>query len=223
MFLLLDEKGDIVLLLLIEGDLMIKNIIFDMGGVLIDYNPEKTMEKHFSKEHGEIFLREILRNPIWNDKDRGIIFPDEIMEQKRDVIPAEIFEKVRGMVHNFYPYMPPFEDMCEVVKTLKENGYNIYLLSNASSDFHERRDGIPALAYFDGVVISADYKLLKPEKEIYEVLYEKFSLIPEECFFIDDVQKNIDGANATGMRGHCYCHGNVEILKKDLKANGIKI
>lgn len=202
---------------------MIKNIIFDMGGVLIDYNPEKTVKEHFSKEHGEIFLREILRNPVWSDKDRGILFPEDIMEMKKDVIPAEIFDKVSGMVHNFYPYMPPFEKMCDLVKALKENGYGIYLLSNASSDFHERRSGIPALEYFDGVIISADYKLLKPEKEIYETLFNEFSLIPEECFFIDDVQANIDGAAAVGMDGHCYSHGDVEILRKALRGKGVRI
>ncbi len=202
---------------------MIKNIIFDMGGVLIDYNPEKTAKEHFSKEHGEILLREILRNQIWSDKDRGIIFPDEIMEKKRNSIPAEIFDKASEMVHNFYPYMPPFEKMCGLVKELKEKGYGIYLLSNASSDFHERRSGIPALQYFDGVVISADYKLLKPEKEIYETLFEKFSLKPEECFFIDDVQKNIDGAKAAGMDGHCYSHGDVEILRAALREKGIDV
>lgn len=202
---------------------MIKNIIFDMGGVLIDYNPEKTVREHFSKEHGEIFLREILRNQIWNDKDRGIIFPDEIMEKKRSVIPAEIFDKASEMVHNFYPYMPPFEKMCELVKELKEKGYGIYLLSNASSDFHERRSGIPALQHFDGVIISADYKLLKPEKAIYETLFDKFSLNPSECFFIDDVQQNIDGARAAGMDGHCYSHGDVEILRTALREKGIEI
>lgn len=202
---------------------MIKNIIFDMGGVLIDYNPEKTVKEYFSKEHGEILLREILRNQIWNDKDRGIIFPDEIMELKRSVIPAEIFDKASEMVHNFYPYMPPFEKMCELIKELRAEGYGIYLLSNASSDFHERRSGIPALQYFDGVIISADYKLLKPEKEIYETLFDKFSLNPEECFFIDDVQKNIDGARAAGMDGHCYSHGDVEILKNALREKGVRI
>ena len=93
----------------------------------------------------------------------------------------------------------------------------------ASADFHERKAGIPALSFFDGFIISAEHKLLKPEKEIYEALYEKFSLKPEECFFIDDVQKNIDGARATGMDGHCYYHGDLEILKKDLISKGVKI
>ena len=76
---------------------------------------------------------------------------------------------------------------------------------------------------FDGVVVSADYKLLKPEKEIYLTLYEKFSLRPEECYFIDDVQKNIDGAAATGMDGHCYYHGDVEILRAAMREKGIDV
>ena len=202
---------------------MIKNIIFDMGGVLIDYNPEKALYSMFDKDTADILLKEIFRNPLWSDKDRGIVFPEDIMRIKKDKIPAEIYEKVCSMVENFYPYMPPFEKMYDFIKQLKENGYGIYLLSNASSDFHERRSGIPALSLFDGVIISADYKLLKPEKEIYETLYKTFSLIPEECFFIDDVQKNIDGAKSTGMDGHCYYHGNIETLKTALIEKGVKI
>lgn len=202
---------------------MIKNIIFDMGGVLIDYNPEKALYGIFDRPTADLLLREIFRNPIWSLKDKGLIFPEEIMEQKRDAIPAEVYEKVSEMVDNFYPYMPPFEKMHELVKLLKNKGYGIYLLSNASSDFHIRREGIPALSLFDGVIISADYKLLKPEKEIYLTLFEKFGLKPEECFFIDDVQANIDGAKAAGMDGHCYAHGDVEILKKALKEKGVRI
>lgn len=200
---------------------MIKNIIFDMGGVLIDYNPEKTLYGLFDKETADILLKEIFRNPFWADKDRGIIMPAEIMQKVKNRIPEAVFEKVSEMVDNFYPYMPPFEKMYGFVEMLKSKGYGIYLLSNASPDFHERRSGIPALSLFDGVIISADYKLLKPEKEIYEKLYETFSLKPEECFFIDDVQANIDGAKATGMDGHCYYHGDLDILKRDMEQRNI--
>lgn len=200
---------------------MIKNIIFDMGGVLIDYNPEKTLYGLFDKETADILLKEIFRNSLWADKDRGIITPEEIMQQVKSRIPEAVFEKVSEMVDNFYPYMPPFEKMYGFIEMLKEKGYGIYLLSNASPDFHERRSGIPALSLFDGVIVSADHKLLKPEKEIYEKLYETFSLKPEECFFIDDVQANIDGAKATGMDGHCYYHGDLEILKRDMEQRNI--
>ena len=200
---------------------MIKNIIFDMGGVLIDYNPEKALYALFDKETADLLLKVIFRNPLWSDKDRGIITPAEIMEKVRNEIPAEIFEQVSSMVDNFYPYMPPFEKMEGFVRNLKEKGFGIYLLSNASSDFHERRNGIPALSMFDGVIISADHKLLKPEKEIYEKLYETFNLDPSECFFIDDVAANIEGAAATGMQGHCYYHGNLETLIEDMKERKI--
>lgn len=202
---------------------MIKNIVFDMGGVLIDYNPEKTLYGLFDKETADVLLREIFRNKIWADKDRGIIMPDEIMALKKNSIPEAVYKKTYEMVENFYPYMPPFENMYGFVKELKDNGYGIYLLSNASSDFHERRKDIPALSLFDGVLISADHKLLKPEREIYEALYEKFSLNPDECFFIDDVQANIDGAKAAGMDGHCYSHGDVEILRNALREKGVRI
>ncbi|MBR2869099.1 MAG: HAD family phosphatase [Clostridia bacterium] len=200
---------------------MIKNIVFDMGGVLIDYNPEKTLYGMFDKEIADILLKEVFRNPLWSDKDRGIIMPDEIMEKVRDRIPESVYDKTCEMVDNFYPYMPPFEKMEGFVRMLKEKGFGIYLLSNASHDFHERRKGIPALAMFDGVIVSADHKLLKPEKEIYEKLYDTFGLRPEECFFIDDVAANIEGAAATGMQGHCYHHGNLEILIEDMKERKI--
>lgn len=201
--------------------LLIKNIIFDMGGVLIDYDPEKTLNELFDKETAGILLKEIFRNEIWAEKDRGTVCAKEIIEAKKDLIPAAVFPKVCEMVENFYPYMPPFEKMHALVKQLKSKGYGIYLLSNASSDFHLHRSEIPALSLFDGVLISADHKLLKPEKEIYEALYKEFNLNPEECFFIDDVEKNIDGAAKTGMSGHCYSHGDIEILKKDLVSKGI--
>ena len=95
---------------------MIKNIIFDLGGVLIDHNPEKTLYAHFSKENADIILKEIFRNPVWAERDRGTVTSGDILEMKKDVIPPEIYGKVEEMVNDFFPYMPPFEKnvrLCE--------------------------------------------------------------------------------------------------------------
>lgn len=202
---------------------MIKNIIFDLGGVLIDHNPEKTLSAHFSKEDADVIVREIFRSPLWLERDRGVVTSDEIMEKKKDIIPAEIYDKVNEMVQNFFPYMPPFEKMYDFVKELKEKGYGIYLLSNVGKEFHTVKKDIPVLSLFDGFVASSDYEVVKPEIEIYNILFDKFSLKPEECFFIDDVQKNIDGAGRAGMDGHCYYHGDLEILKADLREKGVNV
>ena len=197
---------------------MIKNIVFDMGGVLIDYNPEKTLYSLFDKETADIALKEIFRNNLWRERDRGTVTSDEIMEIAGDKIPPHAYEKVSELTHNLFPYMKPFPKMYDYIVELKEKGFGIYLLSNASPDFYENKDTIPALSLFDGYLISADWKLLKPEKEIYEKLYEVFNLRPEECVFIDDVPENVEGAEKTGMKAICYAHGDIEILKKELDA-----
>lgn len=202
---------------------MIKNIIFDMGGVLIDYDPERVAAELFDGETAEIVLKKLLRSDIWAMKDRGTITPDEIIERIKDDIPPEALPKVTELANNLYPYMPPFEDTYELVRDLKSGGYGVYLLSNASMDFYERKSGIPALALFDGYIISAEYHLLKPEKEIYLTLFDKFGLKPEECFFIDDVQANIDGAAAVGMRGFRYSKGHIAQLRAALGEAGVKI
>lgn len=194
-----------------------------MGGVLIDYNPEKTLYSLFDKEAADIALKEIFRNKLWAERDRGTVTSEDIMRIAGDKIPAHAYEKVREMTFNLFPYMKPFPKMYDFIKALKAKGYGIYLLSNASVDFYDNKDNIPALSLFDGYLISSDYKLIKPEPEIYEKLFTKFNLRPGECYFIDDVPANIEGGKAAGMDGHCYSHGDIEILKEALARIGVTV
>ena len=202
---------------------MIKNIVFDMGGVLIDYNPEKALYGELDKESADIALAEIFRNNIWSEKDRGVVSAEEILALKGGLIPAHAYDKVAEMVMNLYPFMPPFEETERIVKRLKSNGYRIFLLSNASLDFYDEKKNIPALSYFDGYLISADYKLIKPEKEIYLTLFSKFNLRPEECFFVDDVEANCEASRVLGMKAFRLINQDFEGLIKAFKENGIRI
>jgi putative hydrolase of the HAD superfamily len=98
----------------------------------------------------------------------------------------------------------------------------VYLCSNATSTLHQYFDRIPGSECFDGKIVSADVRLLKPQHEIYEKLFETFGLKPEECFFIDDSPLNIDGAYAVGMPAVLF-RDDMAKLRADLRAAGVPV
>ena len=113
--------------------------------------------------------------------------------------------------------MKPIKAMIPVIQDLKARGFRLYICSNASLRLPMcYQELLPEVDSFDGILFSAEEKLLKPQKEIYERLFEKFNLKPEESYFIDDLQLNIDGAAACGMKGYCFADRNVEKLQKAL-------
>ena len=117
--------------------------------------------------------------------------------------------------------MWPVPGMEELVTWLKGNGYGLYLCSNASLRMLDcYLDVIPGIRLFDGVLFSAEEKCMKPQKEMYRHLFQRFRLRPEECFFIDDLPANIQGARECGMDGYCFADGDVERLKEVLSGVG---
>ena len=203
---------------------MIKNIVFDMGGVILDFNLKKTVEKEFAPEYHDVIYEHVFgENSVWKTLDEGIYTFDQVIPGILEKLPPEIHEKISAMVTDFYDYMPPFPETYELIKELKENGYKIYLLSNATPRFFDRYLDVPAFQYFDGLFISALYKLLKPNREIYEAFCNKFSLAPEECFFIDDLEANIKGAKDYGMQGFVFKAPDTTKLKIALREAGVNI
>lgn len=204
--------------------MLIKNIIFDMGGVIVDFVPMHFIEKHFPAENAEtkqLLFTEIFSGRAWSEFDRGTASLEQTVEFICSRIPASLHDGLRSLVRHVPENMLPKTGMFELVSAIKERGHGIYLLSNTPKTFYDFYERIPAFRFFDGFVISADYLALKPEPEIYRVLFDKFALDPAQCLFIDDLERNIDGARAMGMRGYCFDHGDVRVLRDVLRQEGI--
>lgn len=198
---------------------MIKNIVFDMGRVLLDYEAARVCWQFTdSKEDVELMEKELFFAEEWTLLDRGTIEEDEALKRVQERLPDErTRELARLSLAHWHEFnIEPKPGMEELVKELKEAGLSIYLCSNASLRLRVFENRIPGIKYFDGVLVSAEEKLLKPEPEIFERLFEKFSILPEESLFIDDIQANIDGAAACGMKGYCFADGDVGKLREYL-------
>lgn len=203
---------------------MIRNIVFDMGQVLIRWRPEEMLERFdLSQEEKTMLLQELFWSPEWIAQDRGIITEADMIARVSARLPETLHGTVEEVIKAWYVWhLTPMPGMAELVRKLKEKGYGIYLLSNASTALRGYFPRIPGSEYFDGLMVSAEEKLLKPQHEIYERLYERFGLVPEQCVFIDDSPANIEGAMLTGMQGIVF-RGDTERLLRELLALGIGV
>lgn len=203
---------------------MIKNIIFDMGQVLIHWRPYM-FTGHYGLDEAEeqLLIKELFVNMEWPQLDRGTISEEDAILSVNKRLPEKFHPIVEDIITGWWKRpLVPMEGMEEVIRELKENGYGIYLLSNAALCLRQYFDRIPGSQYFDGHIVSSEEKLLKPQHEIYETLFERYDLTPEECFFIDDSPYNIEGAYLCKMAGTVF-HGDVEELKDKLRGAGITI
>ena len=191
-----------------------------MGGVLIDFNFDRTLKEYYPEKYHDILNQLVFKNDVWRRMDGGFERSDDVIERVVPQLPEETRQLMSGMISDFYPYMPAIDGMADLIKRLKKAGYSVYLLSNATPRFFDRYLDIPALTLMDGYFISALYKLLKPQREIYEAFCNKFSLKAEECFFIDDMPQNIQGAKGYGMSGFVF-KKDIQALEKALNDEGV--
>ena len=200
--------------------IMIKNIVFDMGGVLLDFNGKKTTERFVEDvDLRETFFNEVFRSVEWMRLDRGTITEEEAVEAINSRLPKSLHSKTLELLHHWYDVLYPIEGMGELMNELKGKGYNLYILSNASTTLHEYVNRVPGVKNVTSVFCSADYKCMKPELEIYHKFFEVNDLIPEECIFIDDNAINIEACLRTNMDGIIF--NNVLDLRNKLKLKGI--
>lgn len=194
---------------------MIKNIVFDMGGVIMRWDPHYIAAKlSADKTKQQILINELFGSVQWAMLDQGLITLEQALEQ----IETSNFELIKYGLYHWYDYFEPLMDIIPLVKSLKQQGYKIYLLSNCSKQFYEYYKREEAFKYFDDFYISADYQLLKPNVEIFEHFLNHFDLKSDECIFIDDVKANVEGAFKALMHGYHH-NGDVKKLKDVLMKN----
>ncbi len=202
---------------------MIKNIVFDMGGVLIEWNPARIITRlELPEEDGQLLRREVFSGVEWVMLDRGSLAEDEAMARIGKRLPPRLHGAMERCVYWWREELWPIRGMAELIAELDGLGYGIYLLSNATSALHEYFSRIPGSEHFRGMLVSADWKLLKPQREIYETLFSRLGLERGDCLFVDDSAPNIEGANVAGMDGIVFFR-DMARLRRDLRDRGVPV
>lgn len=180
---------------------MIKNVIFDMGNVLLDYDPQAAMDElEIAPDAQPIIMKELFCGNEWVQLDLGNITEDEAYESIKQRIPEEYHADLRKCIDGWDICMKPLNGAKKFCEFVKSNGFGVYVLSNAHKSFYRYFPRYFDLEFFDGVVVSADVHIVKPDVRIYEHIIEKYNLKAEECLFIDDRADNVEGAVKAGMK-----------------------
>lgn len=203
---------------------MIKNIVFDMGGVLIKWTPRMYIDRYNLTEEEKILLEKVIfRNYHWPLLDFGYYKTEQdFLNDINPMIPEHLRDIAKDIVTKWdQPQVPDYPGMADLIGKLKNNGYKIYLLSNAGPRHDEYWPRVAASKYFDGKVVSAYESQFKPGTEIFKTLLNRFSLKAEECVFIDDVAVNCAGAFLAGLTPIVF--ENPEQLVTELSKLNIRI
>jgi len=181
---------------------MIKNLVFNLGNVLISFKPSEFFDKKdYPESVKSKILSDIFGSKEWLMLDNG----DINTSQAIDLIASKSTLNKEEIAHIFNlrtELIFPLDQNVRLLPGLKKQGFSLYFLSNFPMDlFEEVKTGYYFFKYFDGGVISAEAKSSKPDKRIYEILMEKYNLVPNQCLFIDDLEVNVKAAEAAGMNG----------------------
>ena len=179
---------------------VIKNIILDIGDVLLEYRWHDMLTDYgLTDEDAEKVGTLMFNDNLWHELDLAVMTYDEIVRQYTDNYP-EYADTIQWFLsHGEFMHVKR-EDVWEKVHKLKEKGYGIYILSNYSEElFGKHTSDAPFIGWADGIVVSYQIHITKPDGRIYKYLLDKYSLKAEECIFFDDREENTEGARKLGI------------------------
>lgn len=193
---------------------MIKNVIFDYGNVLVDWNPAYLFLPVFNgdEEKCRFFTDNICNREWFTRMDRG---------EDMDTCVAELQAQYPEYADAIALFRDRWFDMChgdipgmlEIIQELKQKGYGVFGLTNwPAATFAEARRRFKTIGSIDNYVVSSSVHLAKPEPAIYQLLLTKYNLKAQECVFIDDRADNVNAAMALGMSGIVYPGTAKELL-----------
>ncbi|MGN0544731.1 MAG: HAD family hydrolase [Acutalibacteraceae bacterium] len=198
---------------------MIKNIVFDMGNVLLDCDNERTLNRFCrTQEAKDIIRRELFAGREWIEGDLGNITDAERLELVSRRVPKRYYEELRLCALYWTECILPMKGARELLDDMRKSGRGVYVLSNASDRFYEYFPRFYDMDLFDGIVVSSDLHIIKPDVRIYGYLLEKYGLNADECLFIDDRRENVQGAREAGMRAALF-ENNYNEIRKMIESN----
>ena len=203
-----------------EQQIMLKNafsVVFDLGGVLFDWNPRKLLERRYANPaHRELLHESIFRHADWQELDRGTLDESTAIQrfQARTNFPSN---EIAALMQDVRESLTPLEDSWLLLHDLRRRGVPLYCLSNmAASTFVYLQSRYSRWEMFDGIVISSEIGMLKPDREIYEHLLGRFGLQARRTVFIDDHEPNVIGARSAGIQAIHFT--GVEDCRRQLAA-----
>ncbi|MDE7232134.1 MAG: HAD family phosphatase [Lachnospiraceae bacterium] len=179
---------------------MITTIIFDIGNVLADFAWEAYYQSlGYEEEMFRRVAKATVLNPLWNEYDRGVMSNEEILQGFIDSDP-EIAEEIKKAVQYIEPMVTRNDYAIPWIQELQGKGYRCLYLSNFSERGHrECAAALDFIPYMDGGILSYQEQLIKPMPEIYQLLIDRYGLVPEECVFMDDTLRNLEAAEKFGI------------------------
>lgn len=187
----------------IGGDIL-KNLVFDMGNVLIEWNSEKILKAITEDIHLQVLLRkEVFETGLWVETDEGVKTREEVIEIVTGKLGEDYRNEITQLLRYWYKYVDVFTKVQDRIIELSKSGYSIYILSNTAFTFYDlvKEGYLPATSVAKGMVLSCEEKVLKPDEKIYNILLERYNLDPHDTMFFDDLPENIWGAARCGING----------------------
>ena len=182
----------------------IKNIIFDIGRVIVGYQEQDVIAAVLpDSKHKQFYVENFFKSQIWQDLDRGIVTASDVIQHLSTFPnhPESVAADVKKITTTFVSQLPLLEGSQELFISLAKQ-YPIYILSNFQDEpFDQLLELHPFLKLAKGMVVSAKIKMMKPEVQIYSFLLNTFSLTANECLFLDDRAENIEVAKTKGLHG----------------------